>query len=195
MSISVGDSGRILGLKTLLKNLTADDVMAAVKEYEQLGGEVESFENSSTYDLVIDGNAYPPKAIFGLAASRKLKTDVRSEHFTGGENSASFKILRELGFQIVQKTERPGPRAGLVLYNAYSREDVQKILGPEDSFTVGAGTWGIQGIVRNRPRDGDAVLFVTLGNHDGNDYEDALTEDGVLIWKSQNRNTPTSPVI
>ncbi len=39
------------------------------------------------------------------------------------------------------------------------------------------------------------LFFVTLGMHESNDYDDALTEDGLLIWKSQNQQTPDSPQI
>ena len=42
---------------------------------------------------------------------------------------------------------------------------------------------------------GDAVLFVTLGTYDGNQYEDAVTEDGALIWKSQAEQTQSSPSV
>jgi hypothetical protein len=195
MAMEMGKTGRILNLRNLLHELTAKDVVAAAEVFDAQGGKVESFEDSSKYEVVIGGRNYPPKAVFGLAASNKLNQEIRSRHFTGGDSSTSFRILRELGFEIVLKTTRPGHSEGLELYSAYSREDVQKLLAPNDVFVKGSGTWGLQGIVRDKPAEGDVVFFVTLGNHDGNDYEDALTEDGALVWKSQNRHTPKSPVI
>ena len=195
MDFEVGKTGRILNLRNLLSNMTADDVYEAAKTFDRLQGNIDSFEDSSTYQVIVGNTAYPPKPIFGLAASKTLNQQVRSEHFTGGERSTSFRILQDLGFKITLKAARPGQSDGLKLYELYSREDAQKLLGPDDTFTKGSGTWGIQGIIRDRPSQGDVVLFVTLGTHDGNNYDDALTEDGALIWKSQNRYAATSPVI
>jgi hypothetical protein len=73
---------------------------------------------------MIGAKAYPPKAVSVLAASSHLDFEVLSSHFTGGENSPSFRILQDLGFEIRTKIHRPAPKEGLVLHNSYSREDV-----------------------------------------------------------------------
>lgn len=195
MEPEFGKTGRINRLSSLLRHLSREEVLAAAAEYDEAEGQIDSYDHSTQYDLVIGGKAYPPKAIFGLAASAHLKFDVLSKHFTGGEDSTSFRILKDLGFEIRPKTNRPGPREGLVLHQSYSRRDVCEIFGFGDTFRSGSGLWGLQGIIPNRPLPGDFVLFVTLGTYDGNRYEDAITEDGALIWKSQDRHTQKSPVV
>lgn len=196
MDIQIGKTGRIRSFRKLLRELTQEDILAAAKEFDSLGGNIDSFEPSSTYDLVIEEHRYPPKAVFGLAASKHLNFHVKSSHFVGGEDSPCFEILRDLGFEIQQKTQRPGTREGLKLYGEYSREDVFKLMRNEgDTFKAGAGLWGMQGIIPNRPLRGDTVLFVTLDTYAGNEYEDAVTADGALIWKSQNQQTPSTPAI
>lgn len=83
----------------------------------------------------------------------------------------------------------------LQLYKKYTRQKVQQALGPQDEFKTSSGKWSPSGIIRDRPSQGDTVLFVTLGHNSGNDYDDSVTQDGILKWLSQNRNTPSSPLI
>lgn len=73
----------------------------------------------------------------------------------------------------------------LNIYQEYSRRDLHDIFDPELSFSNGAGKWGGSGIVNIV--DDDFAFLVTLDENSNNNYADALTEDGVLIWKSQNR--------
>jgi hypothetical protein len=195
LGIEFGKTGRINRLGSLLKDLTRKEVITAASTFDRLGGHVESYQESNQYDLIIEGKAYPPKAIFGLAASSHLNLNVLSQHFTGGADSPSFRILENLGFEIRPKTTRPGRNEGLVLHRTYSRRDVWRILGAGENFQAGSGTWGLQGIIPDRPLPGDCVLFVTLGMYDGNKYEDAVTEDGGLIWKSQTKHTQESAII
>jgi hypothetical protein len=62
------------------------------------------FGPSTDYDLIAtDGKRLPPKAVFGIAAKLALKEDVLPKHFTAGETSTCFRILREAGYQIVPK--------------------------------------------------------------------------------------------
>lgn len=62
------------------------------------------FDDSDEYDVLLDdGQRLPPKALFGKALSESLKLDVLPKHFTGGESSTCFRILREHGYEIVKK--------------------------------------------------------------------------------------------
>ncbi|WP_417350156.1 DUF3427 domain-containing protein [Ferrimonas sp.] len=184
-------SGRIKGLKRLLRSLTYDDIQEAIAEYEHLEGNIKSYHQSTGYDLIANNKAYPPKAIFGLAASKHLGQSVLSRHFTGGENSECFDILRALGSKIKPKTESKS----LNIHHAYTRKQVCNILSPKTHFKSGAGHWGLHGIIRVKTESNDFVLFVTLSQYDGNDYDDAITEDGYLLWKSQNQHNQDSEVI
>ncbi len=193
--LTIGRAGRILGLSQLAKQVSLEHVYSAVAKYDAAKGKVETYEASSHYNVVVDGNEYPPKAIFGLALSESLGMQVKSSHFSGGEGTPCFRTLQNLGFEIVEKKRILGSSEGLAIYRKYNRQQIASIFAPEYSFKPGTGTWGLQGIIADAPNAGDYVLIVTLGNYDGNDYEDYLTEDGALVWKSQNRHTPESKAI
>lgn len=44
--------------------------------------------------------------MFGLALSHALGREILPKHFSGGEDSACFRLLREAGYRIVPKSER-----------------------------------------------------------------------------------------
>jgi len=84
----------------------------------------------------------------------------------------------------------------LSLYEDYSRQDVQRLFAPSAAFTVGAGTWGILGIVRIPNRPGDFVFLVTLGQEQGaHKFDEGVTVDGVLSWQSQPKQSLTTHTI
>ncbi len=76
------------------------------------------------------------------------------------------------------------------LYQDYSRKQVHHIFSPETPFTPGAGTWGISGIVPVSGSRSDFVFFVSFGRtwaHHA--FDEGITEDGILSWQSQPRQT------
>jgi hypothetical protein len=76
----------------------------------------------------------------------------------------------------------------LGLHSDYSRRSVHSIFSPDTKFVPQAGTWGLQGIVDVPDRPGDYVFFVTFGQTQGShQFEEYITEDGVLSWQSQPR--------
>lgn len=76
----------------------------------------------------------------------------------------------------------------LQLFRTYSRQDVHGIFSPNTTFFPQAGTWGLQGIVDVPDRPGDYVFFVTFGQAQGDhQFDEFITEDGVLAWQSQPR--------
>ncbi len=84
----------------------------------------------------------------------------------------------------------------LELFNQYSREDIYKIFDGITPFTAGAGTWGIHGIVKIPKRKNDYVFFVTFGQKQlGHDFDEHITEDGILTWQSQPKQALDNPVI
>jgi len=65
---------------------------------------------STDFDLVTDdGERFPPKAVFGLAASEALGFDILPKHFSGGRGTICFRILEGAGFTIVSKDEESHP--------------------------------------------------------------------------------------
>jgi hypothetical protein len=78
----------------------------------------------------------------------------------------------------------------LKLYAAYSRQDVHDIFAPDTRFTPSTGLWGLQGIVEIPGKPGDFVFFVTFGQHQaGHTFDEWITEDGVISWQSQPRQS------
>src|ERR1022692_1175444 len=82
--------------------LTAADVKAAILRYR--AGETHNFGDSIRYDLIFQGERYPPKAIFGLAAERVLARELMPSDFAGGLGSVCFRTLAKLGYSVVAKT-------------------------------------------------------------------------------------------
>lgn len=74
----------------------------------------------------------------------------------------------------------------LEIYQEYNRSEVHAIFAPDTIFTPQAGTWGLQGMVSIPDRPGDFVFFVTYGQRQAeHDFDESITEDGVLSWQSQ----------
>jgi hypothetical protein len=86
--------------------VTRDDVMRAIKEFDQAGPEEfyseHGFGPTTTYDLVLEERRYPPKAILGTAHELATGERLASEDFEGGKSGA-VKVLGDLGFDIEKK--------------------------------------------------------------------------------------------
>jgi hypothetical protein len=83
--------------------VTREDVVRAIEEYEQLGPErffsAHGFAPTTTYDLVLDGRRYPPKAILGTAYEFATGDRLASGDFEGGKSGAVM-VLGKLGFTV-----------------------------------------------------------------------------------------------
>ena len=78
----------------------------------------------------------------------------------------------------------------LTVGKTYSREQVAGIFAPEYNFIPSRGTWGMHGIVPIPERPFHFVFFVTLGQQQGDHvFDEGVTEDGVLTWQSQPRQS------
>jgi 5-methylcytosine-specific restriction protein A len=105
--VTFNKAGQISRLKSLADSLTTQHVHNAIEQYLQLGNTAPTYTDSTTYDLIVDGEHYPPKAIFGLAMSELLRIQVKSSHFSAGLRSANFLTLERLGFEIRLKEGSP----------------------------------------------------------------------------------------
>jgi len=179
--------------------MTREDVLGVLSDFSMDKSAKHGFADSTDFDLVFDGQAFPPKAVLGLAAAREVGRPLTSDEFSGGESSPCFSILRELGFAIERKTVMsfgPSSDRGLLRLQGYDREEIARLFEPGYEFKRGAGRWGISGIVESPKDSGDFVLMVTLGKPvEGNPYQDALTLDGHLFWESQTQQDFKSPAI
>jgi hypothetical protein len=92
--------------------VTRDDVLRAMQEYDRLGPErffsEHGFARTTTYELVWDERRYPPKAILGTAYEFATGQRLASGDFEGGKTGA-VKVLGKLGFTI--QARRPPQRA------------------------------------------------------------------------------------
>lgn len=76
----------------------------------------------------------------------------------------------------------------LILNAIYTREEVNKIFAPEIEYT-GHGTWGQHGFINIKSSPNDFIFYVNLtGSNFDYEFDEYITEDGVLTWQSQRRH-------
>ena len=82
------------------------DVVRAIEEFDRLGPDrffaAHGFAPTTTYDLVLDGRRYPPKAILGTAYELATGERLASADFEGGKAGA-VRVLGALGFTIEER--------------------------------------------------------------------------------------------
>lgn len=89
--------------------VSRDDVMRAIREYDRLGPEQffaqHGFAPTTTYELIYNDRSYPPKAVLGTAYEFATGRRLASGDFEGGKSGA-VRVLGKLGFT-VQQIRRP----------------------------------------------------------------------------------------
>jgi hypothetical protein len=84
-------------------DVSRDDVVRAIKEYDRLGPEKFFSEHgygpSRTYELVWDKRHYPHKAILGTAYEFATGQRLASGDFEGGKSGA-VSVLGKMGFDV-----------------------------------------------------------------------------------------------
>jgi hypothetical protein len=89
----------------VLGKVTAEHVWNAVERLRDPTFK-HAFGPSTDFDLVTEaGERFPPKAVFGVAASEALGFKVLPKHFSGGTGTICFKALNEAGYDIVPKNQ------------------------------------------------------------------------------------------
>ncbi|WP_406054568.1 hypothetical protein [Kribbella sp. NBC_00889] len=85
--------------------VTRDEVVQAIEEYDRLGPDGffsrHGFAPTTTYELVWEERAYPPKAVLGTAYEFATGRRLASADFEGGKAGA-VKVLGRLGFTVQQ---------------------------------------------------------------------------------------------
>jgi hypothetical protein len=84
-----------------LDKITKEDVIQALELIDS--GQMFGFAPSSDYDLLFHEKRYPPKAVVGIATIRTLGRAMRPDEFSSGVGSKNFRVLKALGFEIVEK--------------------------------------------------------------------------------------------
>jgi hypothetical protein len=85
------------------KDVSRDDVVRAIKEYDRLGPEKFFAEHgygpSRNYELVWDNRHYPHKAVLGTAYEFATGQRLAPGDFEGGKSGA-VSVLGRLGFTV-----------------------------------------------------------------------------------------------
>jgi hypothetical protein len=93
-------------------NVTRAEVLRAIQEYNRIGAakffSEHGFAPTTTYDLVWEERAYPPKAILGTAYEFATGRRLASGDFEGGKTGA-VRVLGNLGFTI--RPRRPASKS------------------------------------------------------------------------------------
>src|SRR6185437_15033973 len=109
-----GDSARRRGRRSTWwcgTRSPRDDVVRAIKEYDQLGAQgffaAHGFAPTTAYDLIWEKRRYPPKAVLGTAYEFATGQRLASGDFEGGKSGA-VRVLGGLGFTVEQRQQPAG---------------------------------------------------------------------------------------
>jgi hypothetical protein len=97
-----GATAGAVGARSLPEAFSRAAVLEAIRRFD--AGEEHRFAESTGYDLVLNGRRYPPKAIAGLATKVADGVELGPEDFSGGVGSKCFRLLRQAGFEISDKS-------------------------------------------------------------------------------------------
>ena len=94
---------------TLLPDIISDFGMVTKSGVERAAkvidesGVPKGFSESIEYDVIVNGQPYPPKAIIGLAFIESTGLIIDGRRFKGGLDTPCFKTLEKVGFKIIPK--------------------------------------------------------------------------------------------
>ena len=80
-----------------------EHILQGIEDFKE-NGYPDEFGPSSTYDLVHNGERFPPKAIMAYAQSHVDGDRIKS-NFTGGQNTDCFNAFEREGFKILFKND------------------------------------------------------------------------------------------
>jgi Cdc6-like AAA superfamily ATPase len=86
-----------------MNEIKKEHILAAIKEIDTQG--IRSGRHSSTYDLIYEGKAYPPKLVITIANRYATGEELDSSIFSGGIDTPAFQLLEKEGFEIVNKAK------------------------------------------------------------------------------------------
>ena len=84
-----------------LNTLNRKDIESAISKLRR--NEKHEFSDSTHYDIVLNSEYFPPKAVIGLALQAKIGKTIYPKDFKGGLDSKCFKVLEESGFKVTRK--------------------------------------------------------------------------------------------
>ena len=84
-------------------NITKEDLLEAIRKIDEEG--IPENGDSQYYDVFYNGKTYPPKLIVSYANIAANGEVLNRNSFKGGLKSKCFKLLKENGFEIMEKDE------------------------------------------------------------------------------------------
>ena len=93
-------------ISEIIDRIDRQDIKDALTQLSS--GVKHAFGESTKYDVMYEGDRYPPKAVIGLATRRLLGRSLAPDEFSGGMASQCFRVLKEHGFDIVDKSTSRG---------------------------------------------------------------------------------------
>ena len=86
-----------------MKNIKQEHIFSAIEEIDRDG--IRKGRSSSTYDLIHNGNIYPPKLVISIANRFATGNELDPKTFKGGDETPAFNLLKEFGFKVVLKSD------------------------------------------------------------------------------------------
>ena len=86
----------------MIRAISKRDVIGAAEFWKKNPG-YHGFRDSTKYDVIIEGQAYPPKAIIAISHEKAKLGEMLPSSFMGAKDGKWHRMLKELGFSIVPK--------------------------------------------------------------------------------------------
>lgn len=87
-----------------MNTISRKDIINAIQKIKTIP-ELRKGRASSTYDLIFEGVAYPPKLVISIANEYATGKQLDPSEFEGGIETPAFKLLKKEGFKIVTKEQ------------------------------------------------------------------------------------------
>jgi hypothetical protein len=170
-----------------LSDLTRDAVVAATKQYDELGRDAflqqYGFGPSRDYFLLFNGRRYDSKAIAGAAHGFALPEagPLRAPDFSGGEATVA-RVLETLGFVVERPRPKVTPLPDLVAGRVYTWKELEAM------FQFSSGYLGAAGGMVSRPAMNALLLITHPGGAKSFDYEDRWEDDKHLVYTGRGKD-------
>jgi len=86
-----------------MEQITKTHILEAIKEIDRDG--IRKGRSSSTYELIHNGNSYPPKLVISIANRFATGEELDPKTFKGGEDTPAFNLLEDQGIKVKLKSE------------------------------------------------------------------------------------------
>ena len=82
-------------------NITKEHIEKAIHEIDEKG--IRKGRHSSTYDLIYEDKAYPPKLVLSISNKYANGSELDPNEFEGGIGTPAFQLLQKKGFKVLAK--------------------------------------------------------------------------------------------